>query len=88
MSKVEYLCGKDLLKVLDETRSPLVRVNIRNKALTYLHNNADRLPSGDARSCKDLVKNFNTGKHISDQLRDLAVWVDEVNARIEQVEKA
>lgn len=84
MLDVEHLCGDDILKVLDETRSPVERAGIRNKALQYLRESAGRLPENEARSCRDLVENFDTHKNISDQLRDLAVWVDEVNVRMAQ----
>ena len=76
--------GSDILDVLNRTRSPLDRASIRNRAIQYLRDCVERLPEGKQQACQDYVDNFDTLKNISDQMRDLAVWVDEVNAVIEQ----
>lgn len=76
--------GSDILDVLNRTRSPLERAQIRNDALSYLKACAERVPESKRQACLDYVANFDTFKNISDQMRDLAVWVDEVNVLIQQ----
>lgn len=82
MSEDKTLCGKDLLKVLDSSRNPLKLAGVRNDALAYIKDNADKLPEGKSQACRDYIQNFDTLKRMSDQLRDLAVWIDEMNIYI------
>lgn len=78
------LRGSDLIAVLNTSRNPFDLGNIRNEGLRYIKESADSLPGGKAQACRDFVANFNSRKHMSDQIRDLAVWVDEVNAYLDQ----
>lgn len=77
------LSGSDLIAVLNTSRNPLVLGKIRNEALVHIKESASQLPEGKCQACRDYVSNFNTNKRMSDQLRDLAVWVDEVNAYLD-----
>lgn len=86
MADEQRLCGEDLLEVLNTSRNPLKLGGIRNEAIQYLADNADKLPESKCQACKDYVRNFNSHKHMSDQLRDLAVMVNEVNAYLDEME--
>lgn len=84
MDDSDRLSGKEILEVLDTSRNPFVLAKIRNKALSYINSTSVNLPESKCRACKDYVSNFNTYKRMSDQLRDLSVWVDEINAYLDQ----
>lgn len=84
MDSLKRLSSEEILEILDTSRNPFVLAKIRNRALEHIKSSADSLPASKAQACRDYVSNFDTYKRMSDQLRDLAVWVDEVNVHLDE----
>lgn len=80
--------GAFILEMLDTSRNPLKLAGVRNDAITYIKESSDKLPESKAQACRDYVANFDSYKRLSDQLRDLSVWVDEVNAYLDQSDES
>ena len=79
MSLKKRLHGSDLLKVLDTSRNPLELGKARNDAIHYIERVANTLPENESKEFTDYVYNFNSYRHMSEQLRELASWVEKAN---------